>query len=274
MIKRYKVIAVTSLSSAALLFVWICWPIMARLMSNASDLQSLGQFGDMFGSINALFSVITLSGLIYSIASQRLEQNRDEKARAMIALYELHTTVRHHEITQKAWRVLHRCITSKNYCDFVVSTFFVTKYKLPRLSSDIIDFLKTHPTTKGLSDDDIIQTENDERHKLTDAMNFFNIISLRESPEDLFRRCEFYYDWWRPLLWWLWDLIEAQYAQLTTEEKKVTIKPQWDSMLTELDRRYKMPALQTPLERYNAFCEHPLIKAHGLDKGHKCPGTK
>ncbi len=59
----------------------ILWGIMWwSVFNNLPDWPSRGQFGDLFGSINALFSGLAFAGIIYTIYLQRkeLKLQRDE----------------------------------------------------------------------------------------------------------------------------------------------------------------------------------------------------
>lgn len=58
---------------AALIVVslWIATPFVTKFLFLKADEQ--GQFGDLFGSVNALFSGLALAGLIYTIYLQHRE---------------------------------------------------------------------------------------------------------------------------------------------------------------------------------------------------------
>jgi len=50
---------------------WLLTPYLGHLLFD--DLAERGQFGDLFGSVNALFSGLAFAGLIYAIFLQRQE---------------------------------------------------------------------------------------------------------------------------------------------------------------------------------------------------------
>ncbi len=58
-------------------FVFVCWILTWYLLK---DIDDRGTFGDMFGSVNALFSGLAFVGLIYAILLQRneLELQRED----------------------------------------------------------------------------------------------------------------------------------------------------------------------------------------------------
>src|SRR5690349_18273158 len=61
----------------AIFGLWLaCW-ILVSLFVN--DWSERGQFGDMFGAVNALFSGLAFGGIIYTILLQREELNAQRK---------------------------------------------------------------------------------------------------------------------------------------------------------------------------------------------------
>lgn len=63
---------------AICLIAWSLTPIATRYFFNC--LSDRGQFGDMFGSINALFSGFALVGVFYAVLLQREEVDQTKKA--------------------------------------------------------------------------------------------------------------------------------------------------------------------------------------------------
>src|SRR5687768_14058386 len=64
--------------------LWIsCWILASSLInvnSSATNSWSMrGQFGDMFGAVNALFSGLAFAGIIYTILLQREELEAQRK---------------------------------------------------------------------------------------------------------------------------------------------------------------------------------------------------
>ena len=86
--KHYKVLLTASLA------IFLLWALTASSVFLPFSLQDKGAFGDLFGSLNALFSGLAFAGLIYTIYLQRqelelqrteLRENREELARAATA---------------------------------------------------------------------------------------------------------------------------------------------------------------------------------------------
>ena len=59
----------------AVVILWLgYWWGLSRLIAESTiPYQNRGQFGDMFGGLNALFSALAFAGLLYAIALQRNE---------------------------------------------------------------------------------------------------------------------------------------------------------------------------------------------------------
>lgn len=67
-------------------FLWVASWVL--LMNLAPNFETRGQFGDMFGAVNSLFSGLALAGVVYTvllqqeeIKRQRIEEHRNEVAR-------------------------------------------------------------------------------------------------------------------------------------------------------------------------------------------------
>ena len=83
------------------LFGWLAYWAACVYFINGTDQNAAirGQFGDMFGGINALFSALAFAGLIYTVSLQRkelslqrqeLEETRNELRRSAEAQEQSH----------------------------------------------------------------------------------------------------------------------------------------------------------------------------------------
>ena len=252
-----------------------------------------GQFGDFLGGVlNPLFSVAAFIGLLITItlqlralkiSSDELELTRtelektasanqtiaeDNKANAIVDLYQIYTNDYFYKLSVAAWQILEVAVKDSDYCKFLVTTFFVTEYKNPRIANhSLVEKIKTHLQLSDGEDARVI--ENDYRHRLDEMINFFNIIALRKAPQEVFERCDFFYDWYRPLLWWIADLRLASYLRDEQKQKYCT-RPFHQKGLERLDQIYGFP-LQTRAERWADFKSHPLVLEMGLDSRHNFP---
>lgn len=84
-------------SGIIILIVWILTFIVIRF--SFSDYEKMGQFGDLFGCVNALFSGLAFAGLIYTIYLQKNElyntkkelEKTEEKQELQLKLYLLNS---------------------------------------------------------------------------------------------------------------------------------------------------------------------------------------
>ncbi len=83
MIRKYLLNPITIVSVAIIAF-WFCspWIIQAWILwlNKVGNYSDFGTFGDMFGTINALFSGLTIAGLLYTIFLQRKEMSNAQAA--------------------------------------------------------------------------------------------------------------------------------------------------------------------------------------------------
>lgn len=201
---------------------------------------------------------------------------KDSKANAIVNLYQTTTNQYFFELQQSAWKKLIHCLNNKEYSDFLISTFFVTEYRKKELSpiieSVILEVYKNeiskNPTNEEVKR--IIKLDDFERHKLDDIISFFSLITLRDAPEEIFEKTDFFYDWWRPLLWWIADERTAQYLK-DPLKRKYAIKPQMISMLTILDSYYKFDTSKSAQDRWEQFLNHPIVLKNGIDERHDYP---
>ena len=72
-----RTIAKIALAAGVILFIWAKFPYWAEYffpqMSEDISTETAGQFGDLFGSLNTLFSALAFGGVIWSIFLQRKE---------------------------------------------------------------------------------------------------------------------------------------------------------------------------------------------------------
>lgn len=68
--------AITILATTALIlvvFLWLATPYITEKVSGHKDLASQGMFGDLFGSVNALFSGLAFLGVLAALSFQWME---------------------------------------------------------------------------------------------------------------------------------------------------------------------------------------------------------
>jgi hypothetical protein len=71
--RRSSWIAWAAIVAIVIVALWVATPFFVRQLY--PEMASRGQFGDIFGSVNALFSGLALTGVIIALLLQR-EENR------------------------------------------------------------------------------------------------------------------------------------------------------------------------------------------------------
>jgi len=264
----------------------ICIGTMIYLKLNCSKDSFEGQ---VFEGVGALFSGLAFIGVIATIILQRkelqlqrieLEQNREELRRtaeaniaivedhkelSVVDLYKEYKSAYLQEITKSAWRVLINCLSNKKYCDYFLKTYYAVDFKRNKFTSELAEIIKlSYPIKFQTSFDELKEIESDERYKLDSLINFFQILSFRLN-KDFIRSCDFYYDWWRPLFWWLSDMRELMYEQ-DENKKQFCLKSNLSVTLKKLDEVYGFDSLNTPEERWESLVNHPMMKSIKIDK--------
>jgi hypothetical protein len=72
-------IAWAAIVACVIVALWMATPFFVRQLY-PEDVATRGQFGDIFGSVNALFSGLALAGVIVAILIQRGQQNSTASA--------------------------------------------------------------------------------------------------------------------------------------------------------------------------------------------------
>ena len=207
-------------------------------------------------------------------AEANMQIAEDTKANAIVDLYQTYTNDYFFRLSGSAWGILMRCLKNKDYSDYVVSTFFVSEY-CAMLSDDTKKIIFSAYAEEITNDSEeekarILKKDNEERHRLDDFINFLSVLALRNAPKEVFEKCDFFYDWWRPLLWWISDKRHAAYL-VDLKKQKYSSKPHHLEILSKLDSIYGFETLESHKERWKYFVDHPLVKKNKFDKRHRNP---
>ena len=145
-VSKYWLYAIIVAASA----LWGCWWRIAPIItSTGRDYQSAGQMGDMFGSLNALFTCLAFCGLLYTITLQREELR----------------TARENERDQELDSVFFKQLDSFSYS---IDTLSSTIFSSEGTGNDLISFYVTAIEEKQLSNDadQIPNKDKDRCYKL------------------------------------------------------------------------------------------------------------
>ncbi|MEM7571704.1 MAG: hypothetical protein AAF433_02335 [Bacteroidota bacterium] len=240
---------------------------------------------DVFNSLNTLFAGLAFAGLIITILVQKkeLELQRQEliltreelrksseanlqiaienKEKSIFDLYLTFSDDSFEEIRVSSWRVLENCLRSTDYCSYVVNSFFVTGTKDFKRIEDFLE------QTYGEIDspiESIHDRERADRIKLDMLINFFSLLANKDAPQSVLMKFNFYYGWWRPVLWWVLFLGETAY-QSTPEVKMYSVRPDWIRMLSILDNCYGFTPFTDLASIWHHLQTHPRMKRIAID---------
>lgn len=236
----------------------------------SSDKDDWGTFGDYYGGIlNPLIAFLTLGVTVFiAVTFNNYEKRRDKQAqdeadvKAFLELFQYFTSPEFREKRYTAWNILRAAIKNEEYKKFLICELFATRYDKRPLSSQL------HTKFKDLLYPDIplgekpfLRRESDDRHELDSVVNFFQLLSIKNIPPTYHSICDFYYDSWRPLLYWYAKQIEIEYNS-DNENKKYSNVPSHKKALELLDQKFFKPGDNLNNLTIDNIENHPIIIHH------------
>lgn len=245
---------------------------------------------DALTGINALFAGFALAGVIFTLllqmrevklsaeelqktaqanldmanANVKIATNADE--RAVLDLFRTYCSEYFQVVKDSSMSVLIPCVASKEYCDFVVSRFFVAD-QLP-LPAECWTKLVVAHATRSKDYEAFVYQEQRDRYKLDELINFFTLLVSVNNSREVIARCDFSYSWWRPLLWMIAIEQEKRYA--SSEEIRKYATPLYLKRVVQgLDEIYDFIPFRTDGEFWSFFVNHPKIGSYGLDENYQ-----
>lgn len=232
----------------------------------SADKSDWGTFGDYLGGIlNPLLGLLTLAVTVYiamtfnDYEKRRDKQTKDEAdVKSYLELYQYFTGPEFREKRHTAWNVVRKAIENKEYKDFLIRETFVSRY-VDRMERDDVykNFKSLLYTDQNLDKREFLHLESEDRHKLDSVINFFQLLAVKDVPDNYYSICDFYYDSWRPILYWYAREIEIGY-NLSQDNKKYNNPPTLKLALAMLDKKYYKPATTDTLT-YANIDEHPIL---------------
>lgn len=245
---------------------------------------------DAISGINALFAGCAFGGVILTIWLQiyELQETREELQKTAEANYDMakanmkiathadektvldlfHTYCSDYfqVVKDASMSVLIPCVASRDYCDFVVSRFFVAdQLTFPPECWD-----KVSRATYAKSLEEFVQQEQRNRYKLDELINFFTLLVGRSNSREIIARCDFSYSWWRPLFWMIAIQQEKRFSSNAVVQKYST--PLYlKGVVQRLDEIYGFVPFDSEADFWDFFVTHPKIKSYGLDEQYKTP---
>jgi hypothetical protein len=236
----------------------------------STDQVDWGTFGEYFGGIlNPLIAFLTLGVTVFiAITFNNYEKSRDKQTKdeadvkAYLELYQYFTSPDFREKRYTAWNVLRSAIKNDEYKKFLIGELFATRYdKRPPSSQLHTKFKDILYPDIPLEEKSFLRRESDDRHKLDSVVNFFQLLSIKDIPSDYHSICDFYYDSWRPLLYWYAKQIEKEYNS-DNENKKFSNVPSHKKALELLDKKFFKPSDSSNILTIDNIENHPIIVRH------------
>lgn len=268
-----------SIIGCCLLVLYLCYQPISYYRENFdkkhfSQLQGdWGTFGDFLGGVlNPFISLLTLgvTGYIAYILN-KYERERDQESKresdikSFMELYQFFISENFREVRTVAWYMLKKAIYNQGYMDFLVGEHYVSRYvnRLDRsdvyASFHILLYQEDHPLFASPSDEKaFLRQEALDRNKVDVLVNFFQLLSYKDVPYEYFKVCDFYYDTWRPVLYYYAGQLQKGYNNLETN-MQYNNPPSLIESLKKLDERYFKPDLKLPIKVTSEEI-HPIIQ--------------
>lgn len=232
-----------------------------------------GSFGDYIGGLlNPFISFLTLLVTIYiAISLNQYEEEKNKKLKAQedvktyLELYQYFTGPEFREKRVISWEVMRKAIAHPDYADFLIEGNFISRYTNRQFKRKYIyeKFKHIFYANKNLTQEEFLLKESEDRHKLESLIDFFQLLAIRDVPNDNYKVCDFYYDNWRPVLCWYAKKLEIFYTK-HEENVKFNTPPNLRDAIKILDNKYCTP--QAELLSIDNILEHPILKWYSQEK--------
>lgn len=278
--KRKTTLLLISFSSALIIGVWLgAWYVGTQQgLIKAFTSQPLA---DVFSSVNALFAGFAFCGVILTVylQIQELQDTRlvlaetanankttadYAKESAIVDLFQTYCSEYFQNVKNSSMNVLIPAMASREYFDFVISRFFVANQM--DLSEQV--WGKVSKVSRCKSYEEFKTSEQHDRYKLDELINFFTILAYQKDAGDVIARCDFSYSWWRPMFWMIALAQELRYQSSETIRLYGTAL-YFKEVVKRLDKAYNMVPINNAADLIALIGGHPkLVKQYQLDELH------
>ncbi|MBP1681012.1 MAG: hypothetical protein H6Q35_1351 [Proteobacteria bacterium] len=286
--KKFKL---TKLYILLVLVVLVIWSMSWYYFYYANDdfIQNIKDkpLGDFFDTINVLFGGLGLAGVIVTLLHQINEtSNVDERnsavakalletaesnkiianearEKAILDLYQTFCSEYFQKVKTSSMNVMIAAIQNKNYCDFMISRFFIISNKTLDVEI-LLQSKKYKELSTANSSISMLEKEQSDRFKLDELINFFTLLSHKNESSAIIKNCDFFYDWWRPLFWFI-SIQQLEYYNSNELVQKYSQKPYFHDVVKRLDAIYGWESFDSTEEFWNYFLAHPKIQSYGID---------
>lgn len=184
-----------------IIILWWFYPAIVETLSEKTNTHLDGST-DRLG---ALFSALAFAGLFLTIFYQRkdfIDMRKYNNMNEFIELYRYFISPEFRETRRMAWSTLRKCIQNPDYADYVLGESYMERYAAKLTEEQLFEKFK-HIHTAFNSNSSVFCVKDSEfRHKLDDLINFYQLLSIKETSNKYFETVDFFYDSWRPMLYW------------------------------------------------------------------------
>ncbi|WP_316752576.1 hypothetical protein [Pedobacter gandavensis] len=231
-----------------------------------------GTFGDYIGGLlNPFISLLTLlvtsyiAYILFTYESKRDAQSKEEgDVKSFMELYQFFMGIEFRAVRTMAWDILKKAIANDNYRDFIIKENYVSRYIGRQPRADVyrefkgVFYQKDHLIySQEDNESAFLKQEAFDRNNIDILINFFQLLSFKNVPENYYKICDFYYDTWRPVLYWYAMQLEKAYL-LLEENKRFNNPPNLLEALKKLDERFYKPEILAALKE-EKIETHPII---------------
>ena len=233
------------------------------LSNKINDWSSFSSY--LGGLLSPFISFLTLLITVYIAYSLNEYEKRKDKQlkeqdniKSYLELYQYFTGLEFREKRQIAWNVARRGIENPDYADFIVKETFVCRYTDRMVRTEVFNKFRTIYKENNSDKKTFCHQESEDRHKLDAVINFFQLLAIKDVPEENYKVCDFYYDSWRPILCWYAKKLEQGYAKYDIN-KRFSNPPNLRASIALLDQKYYNPQIADTLA-VDTIDEHPILK--------------
>lgn len=208
-------------------------------VTRAENLDKYGQFGDVFGSLNVLFSGLAFSGVIAALILQVYqmrhlsETTEKERIDRTLELFQTFRLEDMYTARSTAWKARTKWFTD------------------PKYRKRQIDHLFPH-SLAPIGDQVTLAEDSEERKAIYDMLEFYSMLAYHPGSDDILKSFNFYYPWWRGFLKSFIEEYNKRYDSLgfSEDQQQQLPKMAWVVNISKLEERLGLP----PYEQE----KHPL----------------
>jgi hypothetical protein len=201
--------------------------------TRAEDLDKYGQFGDIFGSLNVLFSGLAFSGVIAALVLQVYqmrqfsESTEKERIDRTLELFQKFRNDDMYTARNIAWKARTKWFTDPNY----------REVQIDRLLPQTLKAVQERHEEKSDSEQAL------ERKAIFEMLEFYSMLAYHPGSDDILKSFNFYYPWWRGFLKSFIEEYNKRYDSLKLSENQRQQLPgvAWASNISKLEERLGLP---------------------------------